>query len=148
MQRAVLIHAGRPHAEHKGGSLAIAVLLKADSAIVPSSDGQTVTMHPYLPSVQSLPVLLLLSEGSSAGATLGSMSALSSSAAILGDVNNDGKLDVSDVVTLNKFLAGEGVLSNYNVADTNANGIIDGVDSTILMAFLVHEINRLPHTTG
>ena len=56
-----------------------------------------------------------------AGATLGSMSALSSSAAILGDVNNDGKLDVSDVVTLNKFLAGEGVLSNYNVADTNAN---------------------------
>ena len=81
-----------------------------------------------------------------AGATLGSISALSSSAAILGDVNNDGKLDVSDVV--NKFLAGEGVLSNYNVADTNANGIIDGVDSTILMAFLVHEINRLPHTTG
>ena len=55
-----------------------------------------------------------------AGATLGSISALSSSAAILGDVNNDGKLDVSDVVTLNKFLAGEGVLSNYNVADTNA----------------------------
>lgn len=83
-----------------------------------------------------------------AGATLGSISALSSSATILGDVNNDGKLDVSDVVTLNKFLAGEGVLSNYNVADTNANGIIDGVDSTILMAFLVHEINRLPHTTG
>ncbi len=83
-----------------------------------------------------------------AGATLGSMSALSSSAAILGDVNNDGKLDVSDVVTLNKFLAGEGVLSNYNVADTNANGIIDGVDSTILMAFLAHEINRPPHTTG
>ena len=33
-----------------------------------------------------------------AGATLGSISALSSSAAILGDVNNDGKLDVSDII--------------------------------------------------
>lgn len=83
-----------------------------------------------------------------AGAMIGSVGTLVSSAATLGDVDGDGTISISDAVTLNKVLAGKGVLSDYTVADTNDNGIIDGVDAKILLAFIVRNITSLPYTKG
>lgn len=82
-----------------------------------------------------------------AGATLGSMSALSSSAALmLGDVNCDGSIDITDVVALNRYLAGRCELKSDFTPDTNQNYIIDQVDVLILEMFLTREIISLPYT--
>ena len=83
-----------------------------------------------------------------AGTMIGSMGMLTSSAATLGDVDGDGTISVSDVVTLNKCLNGLGALQDYSVADTNVNGIIDSVDASILLSFIVGKVTSLPYTKG
>ena len=82
-----------------------------------------------------------------AGATLGSMSAMPSSAALmLGDVNCDGSIDITDVVALNRYFVGRCELKSDFTPDTNQNYIIDQVDVLILEMFLTREIISLPYT--
>lgn len=75
---------------------------------------------------------------------IGSASVPASATNLYGDVNGDGRIDLSDSITYGKYLRGEGVLSNYTVADLNQNYVIDGVDQEILLAFLVGSIHSIP----
>ncbi len=69
-----------------------------------------------------------------------------SASSVLGDINGDGMITLSDSVSLGKFLIGELSLSDPSVADTDANGIIDITDQNILSGFLVGSVKSLPYT--
>ncbi|WP_295214386.1 dockerin type I repeat-containing protein [Ruminococcus sp.] len=80
------------------------------------------------------------------GTILGAMPTMSVSAVnLIGDVNCDGSVNLSDNVALNRYLNGMCELSNLTNADTNANYVIDVVDSKVLLAFLTGTINTLPY---
>ena len=49
-----------------------------------------------------------------------------------GDVNDDGEIGVVDIVMLQKWLLGEGKLSNAPLSDLNADGIVDVFDLALL----------------
>lgn len=77
---------------------------------------------------------------------LGAMPTMSASAAnLIGDVNCDGSINMSDNVALNRYLNGMCELSNLTNADTNANYVIDTLDSKVLLAFLTGTISTLPY---
>ena len=64
-----------------------------------------------------------------------------------GDVNLDGKIDLTDSVVLNKATAGTvdlGESARAN-ADCNTDGEINGNDAILLLKFLVHSIDTLPY---
>ncbi len=66
---------------------------------------------------------------------------------LYGDVNVDGKIDLTDAILLNKALAGAVQLTSahqYANSDCDANGSYDTNDSIVLLRFLVHLINTLP----
>lgn len=68
---------------------------------------------------------------------------------LYGDVNSDGRVDITDAVMLNKVVAGAVTLDNAvqrKNADCNGDGEVTGSDSTILLQFLVSIINTLPYT--
>lgn len=70
---------------------------------------------------------------------VGSVASLSASAAVLrGDVNGDGKVDITDSVALNQFLAGKNTVSDLTRLDFNSNYIIDQADADDLLRFLTH----------
>ena len=58
-------------------------------------------------------------------------------AAIRGDVNGDGSVDISDVTALIDLLLGNGPISNP-VADCNQDGSIDISDVTALIDYLLN----------
>ena len=64
-----------------------------------------------------------------------------------GDVNLDGKVDLVDAITINKYLAGQITLSEQATknADVNADGSLGDGDSTILMQFVLMMIPNLPY---
>ena len=64
-----------------------------------------------------------------------------------GDVNLDGKVDLVDAITMNKYLAGQITLSEQATknADVNADGSLGDGDSTILMRFFLMVIPKLPY---
>jgi len=51
---------------------------------------------------------------------------------IIGDVNVNGKIDVSDIIYLKRFLAGAEISIDINRGDLNADGKITAVDCTLL----------------
>ena len=62
-------------------------------------------------------------------------------------MNQDGSINICDVVLLNKILSGQ-VSANEAQranADVNADGAVDGTDSVILVKFLVRLIVALPN---
>ena len=65
---------------------------------------------------------------------------------IFGDVNLDGKVDISDAVLLNKTVAGTISLSEsaQKNADCDGDGETGSNDVTTLMQFLVHAVDSLP----
>ena len=68
---------------------------------------------------------------------------------LYGDVNCDGRVDITDAVMLNKVVAGAVTLDNAvqrKNADCNGDGEVTGSDSTVLLQFLVSIINTLPYT--
>ena len=69
------------------------------------------------------------------------------SSAFYGDVNLDGNVDLADAVLLNKAVAGTVVLNEQAAknADCNSDGVRDANDSMVLLMFLVHLVNDLPH---
>ncbi|MFR4476895.1 MAG: cohesin domain-containing protein [Ruminococcus callidus] len=68
---------------------------------------------------------------------------------LYGDVNSDGRVDITDAVMLNKVVAGAVTLDNAvqrKNADCNGDGEVTGSDSTVLLQFLVSIINTLPYS--
>lgn len=67
---------------------------------------------------------------------------------IFGDVNLDGKVDISDAVLLNKTVAGTISLSEsaQKNADCDGDGETGSNDAVVLLRFLVHLIQTLPST--
>ncbi len=69
-----------------------------------------------------------------------------STATLYGDVNLDGRVDITDAVLLNKAVAGAVVLNeqaNAN-ADCHKDNEVEIEDATVLMKFLVRLITELP----
>lgn len=62
---------------------------------------------------------------------------------LYGDVNLDGKIDVNDVTLLQRYIAGESVLTDDAVkaADFNKDRIIDVIDATAIQTFIAHGQN-------
>lgn len=62
---------------------------------------------------------------------------------LYGDVNLDGKIDVNDVTLLQRYIAGESVLTDdaVKVADFNKDRIIDVIDVTAIQTFIAHGQN-------
>ena len=55
----------------------------------------------------------------------------------LGDVNKDGKFNVSDLVTMQKFLLGAGSVSDSEFADMDRDGIVDSFDMIHMRKLIV-----------
>ena len=66
---------------------------------------------------------------------------------LFGDVNMDGRIDITDAVLLNKMAAGavEANQSQRLNGDVNGNGEIDSADGLILFMFVIQQINTLPY---
>ena len=64
---------------------------------------------------------------------------------LYGDVNLDGRIDVTDAVLLNKMAAGAvtGNDQQRRAGDCNVDGEVDTADSVMLLQFLVHIIQYL-----
>ena len=56
--------------------------------------------------------------------------------AVSGDVNADGVFDISDAVTLQKYILGKGSLVNFSNGDMNNDNIIDIFDVTAMKKLL------------
>ena len=67
---------------------------------------------------------------------------------LIGDVNQDGRVDIADAVLLNKACAGAVSLDStaQKNADCNGDDEIGANDAVVLMQFLVHIITSLPST--
>ena len=63
-----------------------------------------------------------------------------------GDINQDGRVDITDAVMLNKAIAGTVILNQQasNNADCNGDGTIGTSDSSALLKFLIALISSLP----
>jgi len=62
---------------------------------------------------------------------------------LLGDVNNDGSVDVLDIVTIVGHITGENTLSaeQVNIADTNQDGFVDVLDVVEIILRIINEEN-------
>lgn len=80
--------------------------------------------------------------------SLASMPVTVSATNILGDINNDGYIDITDSVALNRYLAGLVPASSINLrnADLDRNVVIDVNDSKIFMSFLLGTIDEIPYS--
>lgn len=63
---------------------------------------------------------------------------LSASAAVRGDVNGDGRVDITDAVALNRYLAGYYKVTDMSALDYDCDYIISCADADALRRFLVH----------
>ncbi len=70
----------------------------------------------------------------------------STSTLLYGDINLDGRVDITDAVLLNKATAGAVDLNTQarSNADCNGDGNTDSADAVVLMKFLVNLVNSLP----
>lgn len=80
------------------------------------------------------------------GSLLGALPTQASTT-LLGDVNNDNIISISDAVALNQFLSGQKTLPSYVVADLNEDYMINCIDSEILLDFVLGIIDELPYYT-
>lgn len=78
-------------------------------------------------------------------AAMAGMMPVSADGILYGDLNNNGAVDLTDCICLNKYLKGKGELLNYEVADVNCSYTIDIVDSEILTAYAIGTIKTLPY---
>ena len=62
---------------------------------------------------------------------------------LLGDVNNDGSVDILDIVAIINHITGENTLSaeQVNIADTNQDGSLDVLDVVQIIERIVNEEN-------
>lgn len=59
---------------------------------------------------------------------------------VMGDVNCDGKVNVADLVMLQKWVLGSGVITDWTAGDLCADGVLDAYD-VVMMRQLVLETN-------
>ena len=81
-------------------------------------------------------------------ATSATSGSVISGSVLYGDVNLDGRVDITDAVLLNKAVAGAVSLDStaQKNADCDANNETGANDAILLLQFLVHIINSLPYT--
>ncbi|MGN1403933.1 MAG: glycosyl hydrolase [Ruminococcus sp.] len=67
---------------------------------------------------------------------------------LYGDINVDGRVDITDAVLLNKAVAGQVKLSDQAAANADCykNNEVNGDDSITLLKFLVHLVDSIPVT--
>ena len=67
---------------------------------------------------------------------------------LYGDVNLDGRVDITDAVLLNKAVAGAVALDDTakRNADCDGSNEVGANDAVVLLKFLVHIINSLPES--
>ncbi|MDY4018585.1 MAG: dockerin type I repeat-containing protein, partial [Ruminococcus callidus] len=67
--------------------------------------------------------------------------------ALYGDLNLDGRVDITDAVLLNKACAGAVMLDDAakKNADCNGDSEVGSDDAVVLMQFLVRIVNKLPY---
>ena len=65
-----------------------------------------------------------------------------------GDVNLDGRIELTDSIVLNKYIAAAMQLSEPALRNADVDGVagVDTNDSITLLRFLVHAIASLPYT--
>lgn len=70
--------------------------------------------------------------------TLATDENVSDSSILSGDVNSDGKIDILDVITINRAILGKADLTDAqkNAADVNQNHVPDSADALLLMKYI------------
>lgn len=65
---------------------------------------------------------------------------------LCGDVNLDGRVDITDAVLLSKAVSGSVEVNDVqkSAMDCDGDGEISSNDATTLMQFLVHAVDSLP----
>ena len=78
------------------------------------------------------------------------ISSVSTSTIKYGNVNNDGKIDVKDVTTIQKYVAGTTKLTGNNLkaADVNLDGKVTKSDATLVQKYIAQIITKLPIKYG
>lgn len=76
----------------------------------------------------------MLAIASAAAMLCGSAATMNVSAAGTCDVNGDGEVSITDVLTVNQYLMGVYYLSDPSVLDVNNNYVIDSVDAQQILA--------------
>lgn len=61
---------------------------------------------------------------------------------LMGDADNDGKVTLRDTVAINRYINNLSVDINFEAADVNEDGEINGDDSLMLMDYLVGNITH------
>ncbi|MGN1403858.1 MAG: cohesin domain-containing protein [Ruminococcus sp.] len=115
------------------GSVTVGTAVTTD--VTTTSGGDTTTETTATTSGQG---------GEQTGATTTKVTGNSS--VLYGDVNCDGRVDITDSVLLNKAAAGAVKLSDAAAtnADCDANGELGSNDAIVLLKFLVHLVTSLP----
>lgn len=110
----------------------------SDIATTSATDKATSTAESSVSATETV-------SATSVSATSGSVIAGS---ILYGDVNLDGRVDITDAVLLNKAVAGAVSLDStaQKNADCDANNETGANDAILLLQFLVHIINSLPYT--
>lgn len=62
------------------------------------------------------------------------------------DITGDGVFDILDVITLQKWLLGEGKLTNWKNADFNTDGIVNVYDLCLLKKELLESSQNIPYS--
>ncbi|MBD5142964.1 MAG: hypothetical protein HDT22_05040 [Ruminococcus sp.] len=60
---------------------------------------------------------------------------------LLGDINDDGKINALDVVILQKWLSGKSSLTNWQNVDLDENGVINVYDLCLIKNKLINDEN-------
>ncbi|MBN1214721.1 MAG: cellulase family glycosylhydrolase [Candidatus Lokiarchaeota archaeon] len=61
--------------------------------------------------------------------------AISTSEVMIGDVNENGRVDIIDSLLIQQYYEGKNVIINLTAADVNNNGIIDTIDALIIALY-------------
>ncbi len=72
--------------------------------------------------------------------------AAAASAQMLGDVNNDGVIDIRDVVLVQRYILGYQTLTaaQLTAADVNGDGVVNVIDANLIMQFVQGHIHSFP----
>ncbi len=128
-----------------GGSASETVLTTAATTAVSTETAPNTTEAPATTPEETSSATETTASAADASTASESTSA-APSAVFYGDVNLDGRVDITDAVLLNKAIAGAVKLDNAALvnADCDANGEMSTNDAISLLRFLVHLIDSLP----
>ena len=128
-----------------GGSASETVLTTAATTAVSTETAPNTTEAPATTPEETSSATETTASATDASTASESTSA-APSAVFYGDVNLDGRVDITDAVLLNKAIAGAVKLDNAALvnADCDANGEMSTNDAISLLRFLVHLIDSLP----